>query len=141
MLQSCTCMSKRPTFIWPSALTLISVDASKQPGPPLATSSPSEATARSSCCHGSPNSRKKVVSADLPVPYRCLVRRRSSPICPIWCMADFYAREDNQACITIARKGFSSKIRSFVKTHIELSHAGTDCQRNDPLTKPLTVQK
>ena len=65
--------------------------------------------------------------------------------------------EDNEACIAIATKGFSAKLRYFSKTHwinvasvcetvnghqdIKLSYINISEQRSDPLTKTLSVQK
>ena len=65
--------------------------------------------------------------------------------------------EDNQACIAIVRKGYSSKLRHLAKTHrinvastceavnghanITLEYCETSAQRGDPLTKALALQK
>ena len=65
--------------------------------------------------------------------------------------------EDNEACIAIAKKGFSAKLRHLSKTHrinvasvcetvnghqdMKLSYINTSEQRGDPLTKALSVQK
>ena len=64
---------------------------------------------------------------------------------------------DNQACIAIVKKGYSSKLRHLAKTHrvnvastceivnlhdnIHLQYCKTDEQRGDPLAKALPLQK
>ena len=83
------------------------------------------------------------------------------PMLGVWecLLPDVHLRiyEDNQACIAIVKKGYSSKLRHLATTHrvnmattcelvnlhdnVVLHYCKADEQRGDPLTKILPLQK